>query len=80
MDKEKALRLIQHEYNRATIHFPRFHSYHEGYAVILEEMDELWLEVKKRSVIQNKRILKEEAVQVAAMALRFLVDLISNDE
>jgi hypothetical protein len=50
-------------------------SAHEGYAVLAEEVDELWDHVK---VQQGKRDVVEmtyEAVQVAAMALRFIVDV-----
>lgn len=44
---------------------------HEGYAVILEELDELWVEVKA----DDRARMREEAIQVAAMAIRFLVDV-----
>lgn len=47
-------------------------SMHEGYAVILEELDELWDEIKKQQV--DKINVEKEALQVAAMAMRFLVD------
>lgn len=47
------------------------HSPHEGYGVILEEVDELFDEVKANNLPRAK----EEAVQVAAMATRFIVDL-----
>ena len=50
-----------------------FHSPHEGYAVIKEELDELWDEIK--SGRNDRGILQSEVRQVAAMALRFLVDL-----
>lgn len=50
-----------------------FNSFHEGYAVLLEEVDELWDEVKKKVV--DKQKAKEEAVQVAAMALRIVSEL-----
>lgn len=46
---------------------------HEGYAVILEELDELWEEVKAQH--QDNGNLTKEASHVAAMALRFLVDV-----
>jgi hypothetical protein len=46
---------------------------HEGYAVILEELDELWDEIKQRN--PDKRRVRAEAIQVAAMALRFVADV-----
>jgi hypothetical protein len=53
--------------------FPKFNSTHEGYAVILEELDELWDEIKSKTGTRKSR--REEAIQVAAMALRFIKDL-----
>lgn len=51
-------------------------SLHEGYAVIDEERAELWDEVRKT---QNSKVLSPEAVkelvQIAAMAIRTLIDL-----
>ena len=70
-DRDMALESIAAELERAERQFPAFHSGHEGYAVIREELDELW-EAVKRDDIEHARL---EAVQVAAMALRFLVDL-----
>ena len=58
---------------RATAKFGPFNSPHEGYAVILEELDELWDEIKSKDGFASGR-LQKEAVQVAAMALRFLYD------
>jgi len=60
----------------ATDKFPEFNSAHEGYAVILEELDELWTEVKGNSPSSR---LYEEAVQVAAMAIRFMTELTPGD-
>jgi hypothetical protein len=65
--------LVRNEVERATAKFPPFNSSHEGYAVILEELDELWDEVKGNKI----REAREEAVQVAAMAIRFLMDVTS---
>ena len=61
------------EYNCATQKFGKFNSAHEGYAVLLEEVDELWDEIKKKDA--DYRSMQDEARQVAAMALRFLVDI-----
>ncbi len=49
------------------------HSAHEGYAVLLEEVDELWDEVKRQTV--DGSAMRKEALHVAAMAVRFLLDL-----
>jgi hypothetical protein len=48
-------------------------SAHEGYAVILEELDELW-ELVKRDRGRDSAALAE-AVQIAAMAVRYVIDL-----
>lgn len=56
-----------------TTKWPEFHSVHEGYAVILEELDELWDECRQRD--PNKDKLRREAVQVAAMAIRFAAEI-----
>jgi hypothetical protein len=63
-----------------TSHKP-INSAHEGYAIILEEMDEFWQEVcKKRSERSPDRMV-EELVQIAAMAQRTAEDvLMSNDQ
>ena len=71
MDSEKAIDLIIKEFNEATKKFGKFNSTHEGYAVILEELDELWVLIKAN---QTKEIRAKEAKLVAAMAFRFLVD------
>lgn len=39
--ENQVLKLVQIELAAANERFPQFHSAHEGYAVILEEMDEL---------------------------------------
>ena len=53
--------------------FDPFNSPHEGYAVILEELDELWLEVKANNGRSPDAMI--EAIQVAAMAVRYVYDL-----
>lgn len=73
---DSALQSILREYDRATASFAPMASPHEGYAVILEEVDELWREVKtdKRAPTLREDAMRREAIQVAAMALRFLID------
>ena len=70
---EMALDEIKVEYRRAVnLHAP-MHSAHEGYAVILEEVDELKAEVWKKK--QSRETVRREAIHVAAMALRLIVDV-----
>ena len=70
MSPDKAIELIIKEYKQAENKFGVFNSDHEGYAVILEEMDELWDTIKTN----DRKNRNKEAIQVAAMTLRFLVD------
>jgi len=58
------------ELAKAESQFPPFNSYHEGYAIIKEELDELWDEIKSKR--RTKDRLYGEATQVAAMAIRFM--------
>lgn len=76
------------ELNKARATHAPMNGHHEGYAVILEELDELW-EVCKRNThprdampvrVEELRALKrlnmrKEALQVAAMAIRFIEDV-----
>jgi hypothetical protein len=46
------------------------HSLHEGYAVILEEVDELWEHVRAKKESRSSPAIYNELVQIAAMAIR----------
>ena len=70
-DQAECVRLVLRELERARAKFPAFNSAHEGYAVILEELDEMWDEIKRNDTERAR----DECVQVAAMALRFLCDV-----
>jgi len=62
------------EYIRArTIHKP-MHSYHEGYAIMKEEFEEFWDEIKKKHPSKHK--IEEELIQIAAMCMAFYAELI----
>jgi hypothetical protein len=54
---------IEEEIEHARTCFPAFHSQHEAYAVILEELDEFWDKVRRD---EDGR---DELIQVAAMAV-----------
>jgi len=67
---ELTLELVLRELEQAEKNFVPMRSWHEGYAVLLEEMEEMWDEIKAN----NNWDATKEAVQVAAMALRLLND------
>jgi hypothetical protein len=50
-------------------------SAHEAYAVLVEEMDEFWDEVKKRSENRDKLAMRTELIQIEEMACRAIHDL-----
>jgi len=73
--------LITHEVLLETLRairkFPPFNSAHEAYAVILEELDEVKVEVWKKKNARDPKKMKREAIQAAAVAVRFVVDLLA---
>jgi hypothetical protein len=73
--QEATLEQVLRELRHASSVFPPFNSAHEGFAVLKEEVDELWDEVKKNQKIRSIEKMRKEAIQVAAMALRFLNDI-----
>jgi len=77
--EEMALKNIQDEYNRAVMKNGSFHSAHEGLAVILEEFEELKEEVWKKRQDRDSAKMYSEAMQIAAMGLRFMIDICLDD-
>ncbi len=95
--------LIQEELDRANEKFPQFSSSHEGYAVLMEEVEEAEEDMKKVTAFlgmlkelvkgneypwQHQRLvyikanaheLAAEAIQVAAMAQKF-IDRLESEE
>lgn len=63
------------ELHSAQIKFGPFKNGHEGWAVIREEVDELWDAVKHNKDPNHVALQRKEAIQIAAMAMRFVVDL-----
>jgi len=66
---------VTREYFSACSQHPKFNSAHEGWAIIKEELDELWEEVRKKKISRSKELMEKEAIQIAAMAIRFIVDV-----
>lgn len=68
--------LVTNELTRANaMHGSHVNSGHEGYAVLLEEVDELWDEVRKKARDRDTLVIVKELVQIAAMAEKMAVGL-----
>jgi len=66
---------IHSELLKAQESYHNFHSTHEGYGVIKEELDELWDKIKESKSIYASGEMRQEAIQVATTAIRFILDL-----
>ncbi len=69
----EALETIGQEYAAARARHAPMRGAHEGNAVILEELDELWELVRQDRGARPEAIL--EAMQIAAMALAYMVEV-----
>lgn len=67
----EAIGLATVEAARAIEKFKPFNSSHEGYAVLKEEVDEMWAAIKQNDLEHARK----EAIQVAAMALRYIAEV-----
>ncbi len=73
MKLDTVLHEVRQEVIKARSKHASMHSPHEGYAVLQEEADELWDEVKEDRGRAPSAM--KEAVQVAAMGVRYVMDL-----
>jgi len=83
LDLKLVTSLAINELKRATTIHGTFNSAHEGWAILKEEVDELWDLVKinpakfktEDELTRHKKKILEEAIQVAAMGMRFALDV-----
>jgi len=75
MRPDEALKQIEQEYLRASDLYPDLHSNHEAYAVIKEEVDELWDAIKKNKDTKGNNQIRHELIQIGAMVVRYLDNL-----
>ena len=75
MKTSESLKLIKKEFTRANKLYPDFHSNHEAYAVIKEEFDELWDEIRKEKGIKGNDEIRTELIQIGAMVVKYLENL-----
>ena len=73
----KALKEVAHELRRLKTlcddpnhPFDDLQSVHQAYALLLEELDELWDEIKKKPSLRSSQSLIEEAVQISSVGFK----------
>jgi len=66
---------IDAEVERARRHGDTFASLHEAYAVILEEVDEVWDITRQKRRERSELELRKEFIQIAAMAVKALASM-----
>jgi len=66
---------VLRELARARMRHAPLNSLHEAYAVILEEVDELWDICRQKAEDRQPVATRKELVQIAAMAFRAAIDL-----
>lgn len=71
LKEEDVIKQIFNEFVRARQKFAPMRGPHEGYAVILEEFDEMWDAIKGNDLAHARK----ECLQVAAMCLAFLLEV-----
>lgn len=72
---DEVLDAIAQEVARAEAKWPPMNSAHEGWAVLMEEVDELWEHVRMNQKRRDIEAMRKEALEVAAMAVRFVRDI-----
>jgi hypothetical protein len=77
MTIDELVKWVKDEVERAGKLYPPMNSAHEAYAVLLEEVEELWTEIKKKPHERRSNFVTGEAIQVAAMSLRLILDLVN---
>jgi len=61
-----------------SLHAP-INSAHEGYSVILEELDEFWEQVRLKRAERDPSTMRRELIQTAAMCVRTIRDVLDRD-
>ena len=66
---------IGDELQRAEQMHAPINSLHEGYAVIAEELDEFWDQVKRKARDRDPVAVRTELIQTAAMCVRTILNV-----
>lgn len=75
MDRQEFINELLNRLNFAESKYDPINTLHQGYAIILEEVDELWDYVRLKHTVRPVDKVLNELVDIAAMAMRTAVDL-----
>jgi NTP pyrophosphatase (non-canonical NTP hydrolase) len=78
-DYREVLFDVSSEVATAASKWPLMNSAHEAYAILAEEVDELWDHVKTNQKRRDLKAMRKEAIQVAAMAVRFAAEVCTEE-
>ena len=78
-DLDSVFAAVCTEVTTAQKNWPPMNSAHEAFAVLNEEVDELWDHVKTNQKRRDLEAMQKEAIQVAAMAVRFALEVCSEE-
>lgn len=70
---------LGNEYREARAKNGTYASHHEAYAVLLEEVDEYWQQVKRKPSKRDAGAMYQELVQIAQVAMAAAVLLVSSE-
>jgi len=70
-DVDVVLKAVKEEFYRSMVKHGPMKSPHDGWAVLLEELDELWEHVRGNTARTPEA--QKEAIQLAAMAVKFVL-------
>ena len=70
---------VMQEIVQAVNNWPPMNSQHEAFAVLMEEVDELWDCVRIKQKNRDLAKARNEAIQVAATAIRFAVEVCTEE-
>lgn len=74
-DFDYVLMEVRGELEKAEAKHAPYHSAHEAYGVLAEEVAEFFDEVRKKRADRDPRAMREELVQIAAVACRAIANL-----
>lgn len=78
---QHVLDMVRTEAHEATeAHGPVYHSAHEAYAVLAEEVEEFWAWVMRKRAERIRSAMVKELVQVAAVATKYAAQLIRDQQ